>query len=910
VSKDPSPIHGANEASNESVAHAATPRLDLAVAEPVRAEAASRAAPGRSGGRPEGARVRAAGTVGPPLPSSPALELLIRRAAWLGRGADAVPVVSFTSLFLGCFTSHDELSLWVQDTAARIGPTVANIVRRWSHANFIIDEARVRTGRAKPEAELPAGPVLQTRSATQVMLAARELARRIGSDALDVRHVVAVYLHAPPGHGDDLLAWKLDRDAWAARLRCYLAARYPEEASSWRALHDASFPIRHSVGLDRVLRYASSPTAAATSDRLDAWRLLQGALLDGLARLDDDVATSLLVRRLGGAVAAQRMLSWPGARVESPPAQILAFADELDPVFDRARVFATASAGPLAGGATDHRTLHVRHVLAALLTDRRPLSAFELLRRAHRTPDAVLAQLRRWIDGFPAQADDVPRWRQIFCELCAPVVPGHDRDEARGGDCLSIGADVRALAAVIASTQVCPPLSIGLFGDGGSGKSFFMAKLRERVAQLVAAAKSNPTGASWFCGPRGGVVQIDFNAWDDVGANLWSSLAVRVFDALNDDLKQEFARDFILKRTATDEYRKHLGMAASIHHDFTKLVEFLRSTDRPPKVERVVLYIDDLDRCSPDRVVEVLQAIHIIVSLPLFVVVVGVDSRWLLDSLTTYHGRHPPGDGVVIDAARAQQYLERIVQIPFKMSPMSPAGYSSLVGSLLQLQDASATEAATARPVVERTGDAPGPRLANATPAAGVAWSTSHHGGAAIDLTPRALQLEPRERGYLEQLAPLVASPRETKRLVNLYRIVRCALDDQALDRLIDGDYKITQICLALVIGSPELSADLFGRITAGTLRSASELGAWINAAAAAPGTTEASLGVLRELAGHADEFGDWEAVRDAVCRVARFSFQTGRVMRVDLRELTRAAARDGRPWTLRDAVDDSSLKG
>lgn len=876
-----SPTAGANETGSESVAHAAIPRR-------------------------EGARVRAAGTVSPPLPSSPALELLIRRAAWLGRGADDVPVVSFTSLFLGCFTSHDELSLWVQETAAWIGPAVPTIVQRWSHSNFSIDEVRVRNGRAKPEAELPSGPVLQTRSATQVVFAARELARRIGSDALDVRHVVAVYLYAPPGHGDDLVAWKLDREAWATRLRCHLAARYPEEAESWRALHDASFPISCSAGLDRVLRYASSPSATAASS-LDACRLLQGAVLDGISHLDDDIASALLVRRLGGAVAVQRMLAWLGARAEDPPAQILPFAEELAPVFDRARVFATASVRPAGGAATDRRTLDLHHVLAALLTDRRPLSAFELVRRAHRTRDGVLAQLCRWIYGLAADAEDLPRWRRIFDELADPVAPGDGRDEARGDDCLSIGSDVRALAQVIASTSVYPPLSIGLFGEWGSGKSFFMTKLRERVAQLAAAAAAKPGGPSWFCGQRGGVVQIDFNAWHDIDANLWSSLAVRVFDALNDDLKQEFARDFLLKRTATDDYRKHLGMVASIHHDFTKLVEFLRPSDRPPKVERIILYIDDLDRCSPDRVVEVLQAIHIIVSLPLFVVVVGVDSRWLLDSLASCHGRQVPGDGVVIDAARAQQYLEKIFQIPFKLSPMSPAGYSSLVGSLLQRQDASA--AVTASPVREIAGRARGPRFANATPAAGVAWAASTPIGAQIDLTPRALQLEPRERGYLDQLAPLVASPRETKRLVNLYRVVRCSLDDQALDRLIDGDYKITQICLALVIGSPALSADLFPRILAGTLRSASDLAAWISAAEAAPDTTEVSLGVLCELAGHAAEFADWEAVRDAVCRVARFSFQTGRVIRVDLREPKRPAARDRSAWTLRDAVDDPSLK-
>jgi hypothetical protein len=38
-----------------------------------------------------------------------------------------------------------------------------------------------------------------------------------------------------------------------------------------------------------------------------------------------------------------------------------------------------------------------------------------------------------------------------------------------------------------------------------------------------------------------------------------------------------------------------------------------------------VLYIDDLDRCPPRRVVEVLTAMQLLLALPLFVVVVAVD---------------------------------------------------------------------------------------------------------------------------------------------------------------------------------------------------------------------------------------------------------------------------------------------
>lgn len=48
-----------------------------------------------------------------------------------------------------------------------------------------------------------------------------------------------------------------------------------------------------------------------------------------------------------------------------------------------------------------------------------------------------------------------------------------------------------------------------------------------------------------------------------------------------------------------------------------------------PSFERIILYIDDLDRCPPEKVVEVLQAIHLLLCFPLFVVVVAVDARWV-----------------------------------------------------------------------------------------------------------------------------------------------------------------------------------------------------------------------------------------------------------------------------------------
>jgi hypothetical protein len=63
---------------------------------------------------------------------------------------------------------------------------------------------------------------------------------------------------------------------------------------------------------------------------------------------------------------------------------------------------------------------------------------------------------------------------------------------------------------------------------------------------------------------------------------------------------------------------------------------------------RIVLYIDDLDRCEPAKVVEVLQAVNMLLTFQLFVVMVAVDARWLSRSLEKqypeFFGLMAPGE--------------------------------------------------------------------------------------------------------------------------------------------------------------------------------------------------------------------------------------------------------------------------
>jgi len=116
-----------------------------------------------------------------------------------------------------------------------------------------------------------------------------------------------------------------------------------------------------------------------------------------------------------------------------------------------------------------------------------------------------------------------------------------------------------------------------------------------------------------------------------------------------------------------------------------------------------VLYIDDLDRCPPDRVVEVLEAVHLLLAVPLFVIVVAVDPRWLLRAIGVHYrevfssgtaggtpsstgpgsfGEVDPGDQQYWTSTPAQ-YLEKIFQVIFTLPAMTPGGYKSLLDSVI-----------------------------------------------------------------------------------------------------------------------------------------------------------------------------------------------------------------------------------
>jgi hypothetical protein len=277
----------------------------------------------------------------------------------------------------------------------------------------------------------------------------------------------------------------------------------------------------------KILVRAAQYAAAATLPMTVTTELLLVALAEaGAYPGDDEWAGAWLYRRLGSAeldkiwskclTTYRIVLPGPGAEHAEGFSQGVALA------LERAAQIARRTVG------SDE--IHTRHLLAALLTDSRGLKASAALSElddAGMSPDALRTE---FFDAVRGHGDDDAAWSLVLLgrELRVYRMAGFHADDTRGEDLLGIQQDVLAFATLIAARTVTPPLSIGLFGEWGSGKSFFMRQLRRTVEGLAAqAARSGQMQRELPFYKR--IVQIEFNAWHYVEGNLWASLVEHIF---------------------------------------------------------------------------------------------------------------------------------------------------------------------------------------------------------------------------------------------------------------------------------------------------------------------------------------------------------------------------------------------
>jgi hypothetical protein len=222
------------------------------------------------------------------------------------------------------------------------------------------------------------------------------------------------------------------------------------------------------------------------------------------------------------------------------------------------------------------------------------------------------------------------------------------------------------------------------------------------------------------------------------------------------------------------DYREQLGFQTQVLHDLTFLRRCLKRLrlrwirGRPRLVHedpKIVVFIDDLDRC-PDRIVmEVLQTINLILGESGLFVLLAVDTEKIHRAIANAYRSEGAASA---DPSFAESYLRKIVQLSFYLPESDPEQRLALV-------DEQFSPAARRRPGPSRAAGADG-ATRGAGPE-GVPDILGVDADAVISprvVTTREVEDTPEELETFRALKDFTPdNPRELKRLLNTHRFIK-----------------------------------------------------------------------------------------------------------------------------------------
>lgn len=231
------------------------------------------------------------------------------------------------------------------------------------------------------------------------------------------------------------------------------------------------------------------------------------------------------------------------------------------------------------------------------------------------------------------------------------------------GDLLGADHTARRIADIVLRAAAATPFTLGIQGGWGTGKSSLMQLVRRHVE----ARSDKRVRVAWF------------NAWTAEGTNALAALIRSVLRELDPNVLRRIVRrtratswlklpfmvfgSWLAGRSLADEVWRTFAMDTAqrneIRTEIQRALGDWADRDRSPRAGRLlVVFVDDLDRCSAENVAQVLEAIRLYLDAPGLVFVIGYDPDVVAGALLTARGK----------LASGRAYLEKIVQVDHAMA--------------------------------------------------------------------------------------------------------------------------------------------------------------------------------------------------------------------------------------------------
>ncbi len=250
-------------------------------------------------------------------------------------------------------------------------------------------------------------------------------------------------------------------------------------------------------------------------------------------------------------------------------------------------------------------------------------------------------------------------------------------------DPLGFDALVSDLADLVLESRGSTPFTLGLDAGWGMGKSSLMRKLRSTLDGYD------------------NVTTVWFNAWTSEGNSVLEGLIKSVLDRIDPNIlrrslrRQHLVRGFRLTVTVVasvlrlgnlvDRIWERISIDPRARNEMAELMKLAMSDwmarSRQPQGRVLVVFVDDLDRCSPASVFQVFEAIKLYLDTSGFVFVLGYDSSIISEAILE--------EKKYSKQITSRDYLEKIIQIGYRIPIADDEHAKALVEEYLDSSNTS-----------------------------------------------------------------------------------------------------------------------------------------------------------------------------------------------------------------------------
>lgn len=264
------------------------------------------------------------------------------------------------------------------------------------------------------------------------------------------------------------------------------------------------------------------------------------------------------------------------------------------------------------------------------------------------------------------------------------------------------------------------PISIGVFGNWGSGKSSLMLLLEEGIE---AWKKQNAALDDDQSKKDARILQVRFNSWQFEDYSSTKLIMIEtILEALSKDISDrkdlfEKCDDFLarisfmkagvfLLKKAYDKFvpeniKEWLPNEEELNkitgkEDYVTLMEDVKKGNNSKFVEQfrslfetmirdadykaVIVYVDDLDRCDPKRIIDCLEAVKLFVNVDRTAFVIGADERIIEYAISLHYPIKQEKEEI---SSPFSDYLEKLIQLPYKLPRLSDTEQETYLTLLL-----------------------------------------------------------------------------------------------------------------------------------------------------------------------------------------------------------------------------------